>query len=141
MQSLMEKSQRVLLQRRGFETALELPRPRPELPASFNGVHTELSHLAEKIEALSMGSLPNRIGTTQDLPLSPLKTLQESWPSDIYHFSSLGLSVEERYTFAAPQPTPFIPSSPRVAENEKFNFDHGALSSGLVEETSYMAWF
>ena len=69
--------------------------------------------------------------------------VQNTWLPDLYRFSSVGLtlSVEERYTFASAQPTPFIPSSPRVAEDKNFNFDHGALTTELVEGTSYMAWF
>jgi hypothetical protein len=61
---------------------------------------------------------------------------------DIYQYASAGVGVEERYTGAQAQtqPTPFIPSSPRVDQNDTFNFDHGALMVDL-EETSYMAWF
>jgi hypothetical protein len=59
---------------------------------------------------------------------------------DIYQYTSVGVGVEERYTGAQAQPTPFIPSSPRVDQNDTFNFDHGALMVDL-EETSYMAWF
>jgi hypothetical protein len=80
-------------------------------------------------------------------------TLPESLP-DIYHFSSTAIvgNVDERYNLtplsldtdassSARQPSSlFVPSSPRIAEDEKFNFDHGALTSEL-EETSFMAWF
>ena len=66
---------------------------------------------------------------------------KEAWLADIYHFGSLGPSGEERSLGAATLPTPFIPATPRVAEDQIFNFDHGALSAGLLEETSYMAWF
>lgn len=59
---------------------------------------------------------------------------------DIYQYAIAGVGVEERYTGAQAQPTPFIPSSPRVDQNDTFNFDHGALMVDL-EETSYMAWF
>lgn len=88
-------------------------------------------------------------GTDEGLGLS----LPESLP-DIYHFSTVGVGVEERYSFTPLATTvlqqhrqqqqqpqnPFVPSSPRIAEDEKFNFDHGALTADL-EETSYMAWF
>ena len=59
--------------------------------------------------------------------------VQNTWPGllDLYRFSSVGLSVEERYTFASAQPTPFIPSSLRVAEDKNLNFDHGALTYRL----------
>lgn len=79
-------------------------------------------------------------------------SLPESLP-DIYHFSSMGVGVEEQYSFTSlaatvlqqhrqqqQQQNLFVPSSPRIAEDEKFNFDHGALTADL-EETSYMAWF
>lgn len=72
-----------------------------------------------------------------------IRSLPESLP-DIYHFSSMGVGVEGRYSFtpaATQQPQNlFVPSSPRIAEDEKFNFDYGALTAEL-EETSYMAWF
>ncbi|KAF7299600.1 4Fe-4S ferredoxin-type domain-containing protein [Mycena chlorophos] len=42
--------------------------------------------------------------------------------------------------FATAQPTPFVPSEPRVAANDSFDFEHGALTAELAE-TSYMAWF
>lgn len=69
-----------------------------------------------------------------------MHSASDAWLPDIYQFSSVGLGTEERYTFASAQPTPFIPSLPRVGQNESFNFDHGALTADL-EETSYMAWF
>lgn len=120
--------------------AMIYPQPQPKLPPPFQNVHFILSQLAERIEACGP---PKRLASCSpaDLQLSSSNVEQESWPSDIYQFSSLGLNVEERYSFASTQPTPFIPSSPRVAENEKFNFDYGALSAGLMGETSYMAWF
>lgn len=68
---------------------------------------------------------------------------------DIYHFSSMTDSIDEKHNFqfltvpvssARQVRNLFVPSSPRIAEDEKFNFDHGALMSEL-EETSYMAWF
>ncbi|KAH9480181.1 hypothetical protein JR316_0006779 [Psilocybe cubensis] len=144
VQKLLDKSQRVLLQRRAMDPSqthdMIYPQPQPQLPPSFMNVHFILSQLAERIEARDPCK---RLASSSsaDLQHSSLNTEQESWPSDIYQFSSVGLNVEERYSIASTQPTPFIPSSPRVAQNEKFNFDHGALRAGLVEETSYMAWF
>jgi len=166
MQKLAEKSQRVLLKWHGSEKASQMsyagyPQPRPSLPASFSNVHEFIAQSAERIVVRSSappapgsdstsprGSLahqPAGLASTSgdiasSLDLDPA-TVQETWLPDIYHFSTLGLGVEERYTFASAKPTPFIPSSPRVAENENFNFDHGAMSMELVEETSYMAWF
>jgi hypothetical protein len=66
----------------------------------------------------------------------------DTWLPDIYQFSSVGLSLDDRYAIPSTQPqTPFVASLPRVAESKDFNFDYGDLTVGLVEETSYMAWF
>ncbi|KAJ3862360.1 hypothetical protein EV359DRAFT_45366, partial [Lentinula novae-zelandiae] len=63
------------------------------------------------------------------------------WLPDIYSFSTVdGIGVENRYKPPSAPSTPFVRSSPRVDENEKVNFEHGALTTDL-EETSYMAWF
>ena len=138
----MEKSQRALLQQHGSNTFpaayAEFPQPEPNLPSSFSNVHNVISQAAERIKDRAVTKGVHTESSSHGPPPSLLTqtpaAAQKTWLPDIYHFSSLGLNVEERYTF-------FVPSSPRVAENEKFNFDHGALSSGLVEETSYMAWF
>ena len=145
MQKLVEKSRRILHAETAHAVYAGFPSPvsQPILPASFNHIHEIISQYAERVESRSgMGFM-----TSSDLV--PFKTptsdhtpsVQNTWLPDLYRFSSVGLSVEERYTFASAQPTPFIPSSPRVAEDKNFNFDHGALTTDLVEETSYMAWF
>ena len=91
------------------------------------------------------GSLPE--GSTsyavQGPSTSSLRSLPpaESWLPDIYKFSSAGVGVEDRYGFFSQLGRPFMPSSPRIAETKDFNFDHGDITVGLVEETSYMAWF
>ena len=143
MQKLVEKSRRILHAETAHAHAVYagFPNPvsQPILPASYNHIHEIISQYAESRSG--MGFM-----TTSDL--APFKTANDhspsvhnAWLPDLYRFSSVGLSVEERYTFASAQPTPFIPSSPRVAEDKNFNFDHGALTTELVEETSYMAWF
>ena len=148
MQKLVEKSRRILHAETAHAVYAGFPSPVSQssvlLPASFNHIHEIISQYAERVESRSgMGFM-----TSSDL--TPFKTpsdhhntpsVQNTWLPDLYRFSSVGLSVEERYTFASAQPTPFIPSSPRVAEDKNFNFDHGALTTELVEETSYMAWF
>lgn len=74
------------------------------------------------------------------------ESLHRPWMPDIYSFTTAaGVGVESRYPsyrekFASPQQSPFMPSSPRVGEDENINFDHGALMTDL-EETSFMAWF
>ena len=151
MQKLVEKSRRVL----HAETAhvayagLPSPVPQPNLPASFNHVHEVISRYAERVESRSviegMGFMTSSdltpFTTSTDASSSSSSSVQNAWLPDLYRFSSVGLSAEERYTFASAQPTPFIPASPRVAEDKDFNFDHGALCADLVEETGYMAWF
>lgn len=88
------------------------------------------------------GALGQRIIPAGGGQTAETETTHESSLPDIYLFSSLGMSLEGgRYSFAPEKPTPFIPSSPRVAQNQIFNFDHGALDAGIVELTSYMAWF
>lgn len=74
--------------------------------------------------------------------VSPSDSSNGTWLPDIYRYSSVGLGLGDRYQVPFPQPpTPFVPSLPRVAETKDFNFDYGDLTVGLVEETSYMAWF
>jgi hypothetical protein len=142
MQKLVEKSRRILHAETAHAVYAGFPSPvsQPILPASFNHIHEIISQYAERVSG--MGFM-----TSSLTDLTPFKTASDhtspsdTWLPDIYSFSSVGLNVEERYTFASAQPTPFIPSSPRVAEDKNFNFDHGALTTELVEETSYMAWF
>lgn len=150
MQKLVEKSRRVLqgtahVVYGGFPSPVSMPRP--VLPTSFNHAHEIISQYAERVESRS---IMQGMGFMASSDLGPFMTsndssssryVQNTWLPDLYRFSSVGLSVEERYTFASAQPTPFIPSSPRIAEDKNFNFDHGALTTELVEETSYMAWF
>ncbi|KAJ7510220.1 hypothetical protein B0H11DRAFT_2216027 [Mycena galericulata] len=75
----------------------------------------------------------------------------EVWLPDVYHFASMGVGIDERCcigggnsgegSFASAQPTPFIPSEPRIAANDAaFNFGHGALIAELAD-TSYRVWF
>ena len=156
MQKLTEKSQKVVLKWHGFEKASQpmlyagYPQPKPSLPASFSNAHEFIAQSAERIAVrastgqamdLDFVSLPRGGSSLSTSSASNLDPATETFLPDIYHFSTLGLGVEERYTCASAKATPFIPSSPRVAENENFNFDHGAMSMELVEETSYMAWF
>ena len=149
MQKLVEKSRRILHAETAHAVYAGFPSPvtQPILPASFNHIHEIILQCAERVESravmqgmgfMTSSDLVTPFKTTSD-PTAP--SVQNTWLPDLYRFSSVGLSVEERYTFASAQPTPFIPSSPRVAEDKNFNFDHGALTTDLVEETSYMAWF
>jgi hypothetical protein len=117
------------------------------LPPSFMNVHSSLSRYLEQIIATHPMQIPDFTLLTSNIRQPPRQYIQPSgtarsdeWLPDIYRFNTVGVGVEERYTVALAQPTPFMPSEPRVAENETFNFDYGALTSGLTE-TSYMAWF
>lgn len=112
---------------------------------------TNTSSSSSTRTSLSPTSIPgasaNTAGTLNNTDyLGTHRSLQDTLP-DIYHFSSMGVGVEGRYSFTPATSTQqqqktnlFVPSSPRIAEDEKFNFDHGALMAEL-EETSYMAWF
>ncbi|KAF8628808.1 hypothetical protein AX15_003703 [Amanita polypyramis BW_CC] len=106
-----------------------------ELLPSFQNVHPALVEFAEQIKYTLPPRLPS-LSDEQDFA----RSASDTWLPDIYRFSSVGLGLEDQYTFASSQPTPFTPSSPRVGQNENFNFDYGALTADL-EETSYMAWF
>ena len=147
MQKLLEKSRRILQSETAHAVYAGFPSPvtQPILPASFNHIHEIISQYAERVSGMSFMTSsdlsPFKTTTTSDHSNTPSVQNNNAWLPDLYRFSSMGLSVEERYTFASAQPTPFIPSSPRVAEDKNFNFDHGALTTDLVEETSYMAWF
>lgn len=148
MEKLADKSRRSYMQNRpsptpGDNLGQQLThQPTNGLPPSFSDAHPILVGYAENLRFTSPARMPD---------LAPMNTYRqshyrttadpqgsESWLPDIYHFSSIGLGIDERY--ATSQPTPFTPSSPRVAENDSFNFDHGAFNFDLTE-TSYMAWF
>ncbi|KAF8650016.1 hypothetical protein AX16_005468 [Volvariella volvacea WC 439] len=74
------------------------------LPSAFTSVHPHLANYAEQ---------------QQDQPNSTAAS--ETWLPEIYEFNCAGVGIEERYVSQA---SPFTPSSPRVAENANFNFDH-----------------
>lgn len=122
------------------------PPPPVHLPPAFSDVHPSLARYAEQIKLSSPLQVPFTSAQTSHLSQGqaaqggPESPPSDAWLPDIYQFTSVGVGIEERYTFASAQPTPFIPSSPRIAENANFNFDHGALTADLAE-TSYMAWF
>ena len=119
-----------------------------QLPPTFHSAHSTLARYAEE-----MTFAPPRVRTPQpsmvkDAAIGP-------WLPDVYRFANVGVGVEERYRirdgspgssggdgekFATAQPTPFMPSEPRIAANDSFDFEHGALTAELAE-TSYMAWF
>lgn len=91
----------------------------------------------EKSDGLTSTASSSRSGSHSTDPAP-----SDTWLPDVYRFSSVGLGLDDRYKTPIPQPTtPFVPSLPRVAETKDFNFDYGDLTIGLVEETSYMAWF
>lgn len=119
--------------------------PQPQLPLALANAHPKLAQAAEDAIAASAQPQPPAGRPAADLALAGVADTsagaEEPWLADIYHFGSLGPSGEERSLGAAALPTPFIPAPPRIAEDQMFNFDYGALSAGLVEETSYMAWF
>lgn len=133
-----------------YPTTTGKPSPN-HLPESFSNVHPYLVRYVEQIKYTAAPNPYHLHPTSAQRNLHPrapvsassltdLRATGDSWMPDIYEYASMGLSVENRYTRAQAQPTPFIPSSPRVDEKDTFNFDHGALMVDL-KETSYMAWF
>ncbi|KAF7422349.1 hypothetical protein PC9H_010505 [Pleurotus ostreatus] len=108
--------------------------------SGFTSAHASLRRCAEDIIAHSR----NVPGLRQ---VSPHNN-QEEWEMerlpDVYGFNSLGFSTGDRFSrdgeFARLLPHPFAPCSPRIAEDEPFNLECGALTLDLTN-TSYMAWF
>ncbi|KAJ7245017.1 hypothetical protein B0H12DRAFT_1128264 [Mycena haematopus] len=142
MEKLAEKARRACSQ---WYSAVPPPPPPcsvsgAQLPPAFRHAHPTLARYAEE---MTFARVPQPGAT-------PLKdavdTDAETWLPDVYRFSSHGVGIDERYRiggdegFASAQPTPFIPGEPRIAANDAFNFEHGALTAELAE-TSYMAWF
>ncbi|TFK39044.1 hypothetical protein BDQ12DRAFT_682922 [Crucibulum laeve] len=146
MSKLLEKSRRVLAEQAGHDTPPSHP-TLSSVPSCFAHVHLDIYQCAERMRSASPSPATAQEYTMASSNFHPTKepppgdTQSDSWLPDVYGFASVGLGIDERYTFALSQPTPFVPSSSRVAENANYNFDHGALTAGLVEETSYMAWF
>lgn len=153
MLKITEKARRTLLHSHGaepyvFTSSSNGPSHPVVLPASFNGVHAVLLQCAAKVVTRSpvqpssstIGPEPLLQPESVFTPSTSNKET-ETWLPDIYHFSSVGINMEERYNFASPKPMPFIPLSPRVGEHDQFNLEHGAMTAGLVDEASYMAWF
>ncbi|KAJ7095719.1 hypothetical protein B0H15DRAFT_826810 [Mycena belliarum] len=145
MEKLAEKARRACAQ---WHTSSPGSTPVPasvsgaQLPPAFRHAHATLARYAEE-----MTFAAPRVPLTHPPPLEAGSTA-ETWLPDVYHFASMGVGIDERYRiggsnsdgFAAAQPTPFMPSEPRIAATDAFNFDHGALTADIAE-TSYMAWF
>lgn len=120
---------------------------RRTLPAPFDHAHGVLTTWVQRSSTSSHLPTVHQEDYDAGSSSSSVPRISELGPSDtwlpeIYQFSSIGLSLDDRYATPSTQPpTPFVASLPRVAESKAFNFDHGDLTVGLVEETSYMAWF
>ncbi|KAJ6508508.1 hypothetical protein C8R45DRAFT_967653 [Mycena sanguinolenta] len=140
MEKLAEKARRACSQ---WHSAVPPPPSSvsgAQLPPIFHHAHPTLARYAEEM-TFARGPMPGA---------PPLKdavdTDAETWLPDVYRFSSHGVGIDERYRiggdegFASAQPTPFVPGEPRIAANDTFSFEHGALTAELAE-TSYMAWF
>ncbi|KAL1745278.1 hypothetical protein HDZ31DRAFT_82070 [Schizophyllum fasciatum] len=117
------------------------------LPA-FAEAHNALAHFAETLQTATFYH-PAEIVRNEPLPAAPAMPLfhrgtrdEDTWMPDPYNFHSNGISVEERYTgMARAIPTPFVPSSSRVLEDETFDLEHGALNPNLVLDSSiFMAY-
>lgn len=156
LQKLADRAQRLLYENRSTNDNTQnanadhdVPQ---QLPASFLNVHSSILQSARIVRRMPLDQSFLNAPASAVADSEPMVVMdemeerategpQEAWLPDIYHFSSVGLSADDRYAVPTPRRTPFIPSSPRVSENQNFNFAHGALSMDLVEETSYMAWF
>lgn len=126
------------------------PQPQPTLPPSLKDAHITLIDAASRMEVHPLLSASGSASSTRVAQAQSatggneagIERTPESSLPDSYMFSSLGLSLEGgRYSFAPEKLALFIPSSPQVAQNQIFNFDHGALDTGILELTSYMVWF
>ncbi|KAJ6621837.1 hypothetical protein B0H10DRAFT_2432116 [Mycena sp. CBHHK59/15] len=146
MEKLLEKARRAYSHWHASTPPLPAPASAPvqpvRLPPAFEHAHPELARYAEE---MTFAPAP------RVLPPPPQQQPDadtETWLPDVYRFNSVGVGIDERYRpggsggggFATAQPTPFMPSEPRIAANDAFNFDHGSLTAELAE-TSYMAWF
>ncbi|KAJ7643980.1 hypothetical protein FB45DRAFT_285047 [Roridomyces roridus] len=146
MEKLADKARRACAQHSSSSTPGAQPTPASvsgvQLPPAFRHVHPILARYANEMTFSPAGAPP---------PPHDKADSTETWLPSVYNFASAGVGIDERYrvgggrneeglTFASAQPTPFIPSEPRIAANDSFNFDHGALTAELAE-TSYMAWF
>ncbi|KAJ7781753.1 hypothetical protein DFH07DRAFT_791344 [Mycena maculata] len=138
MEKLSEKARRACAQWHSSTTAPPASVSGAQLPPAFRHAHPILARYADEMTFAPAGA---------PVPPQDARPDAEAWLPDVYHFASMGVGIDERYriggreeAFAAAQPTPFIPSEPRIAANDAFNFDHGALTAELAE-TSYMAWF
>ncbi|ESK95817.1 hypothetical protein Moror_12429 [Moniliophthora roreri MCA 2997] len=147
IQKMIEKTRGIHLQWRSMQTGADVTMSAnisqvrlgevgaPYLPPSFSGVHLTLCQYLEHLKSMAPLSVTPVHSVVDHAPAQ-----SNHWLPDIYKFNSVGVGVEDRYRLASAPPTPFMPSEPRVGEQENFNFDHGALVTDL-EETSYMAWF
>ncbi|KAJ7132998.1 hypothetical protein C8R46DRAFT_1140298 [Mycena filopes] len=145
MEKLAEKARRACSQYSAVPPGTAASSSGVQLPPAFRQAHPTLARYAEE-----MTFAPPRVPLPHSPPMNGTGADAETWLPDVYRFASMGVGIDERYRiggsgngsegFASAQPTPFMPSEPRIAANDAFNFDHGALTAELAE-TSYMAWF
>ncbi|KAK7056963.1 hypothetical protein VNI00_002681 [Paramarasmius palmivorus] len=148
IQKMNEKARGIHLQWRSSQSGADVPMSvntsqvrlgdvgASYVPPSFSGAHLTLCQYLEHLKSVTPSLVMPSPASIMEYTPSP----SNDWLPDIYRFNSMGVGIEDRYRFASAPPTPFMPSEPRVGEQESFNFDHGALMTDL-EETSYMAWF
>lgn len=113
--------------------------------AAFAGAHGELGRFAETLLTPISYNPAEMVPIEHQQPLAGRQRGardEDTWMPDPYNFHSNGVSVDERYTgIARPAPTPFVPSSTRVLEDETFNLEHGALNPNLILDGSiFMAY-
>ena len=118
--------------------------PDDRLPASFDHAHPSLLRYAEELKMTARDS-PSPVespsscqGRSRTASIDSMDGA-ESWMPDPYRYATAGVGLDVMYA-SRRQPTPFMPSPPRVDGKEEFNLDHGSLAREFGE-TSFMAWF
>ena len=140
MQKLIESSRRTLVAWHVANNYTEAPYSQawPQLMPSLANAHPQLAHAAE---AISTSALPQ---SAMNRPTTSPVALEGSAPEGASGASAYGQQAwlpNIDFVVVVAPPTPFIPGPPRIAADQVFNFDHGALNAGLTDETGYMVWF
>ncbi len=140
MQKLVESSRRTLVARHVANNCTEGPYSQawPQLMPSLANAHPQLAHAAEAISTSAQPQWATNRPTTSPVALEGSASEDASGAS-AYGQQAWLINID--YMGAVTPPTPFIPGPPRIAADQVFNFDHGALSAGLTDQAGFMVWF